>query len=268
MPERLRHDDGHIMNIRQVRLGIDLFTGLVVASVGVALAGLTWRLTGTGARPVAVATAVSSGDPVDIGGLLALAPFGTVEAASDAANDGSLHLKGILLAVPASASSALIAGSDGKVASYGIGAALGGGVVEAIQANQVILRTPRGLQTVGFSPTPGAATATTPGVANPGAGFVAVGTAAPAPAPPLAPNPAGTPAGVGFPITNAAPAALLAAGLQPGDIVEEVNGAPITAGMSADMVARDLAGAALRGGGAQVVVLRNGNRVSLRVAIH
>ncbi len=256
------------MNMRQVRLGIDLFTGLVVASVGVALAGLTWRLTGTGAPPVAAATAVSSGDPVDIGGLLALAPFGTVAAASDTASDGSLHLKGILLAVPASSSSALIAGADGKVASYAIGAALGGGVVEAIEADQVIVRTPHGLQAIGFTPVASAPSAAALGVADKVAGFVAVGPAPPALAPPLGASTAATPARGGFPITNSAPTALFAAGLQPGDTVEEVNGTPITAGMSADVVARDLAGAALHGGAAQVVVLRNGNLVSLHVAIH
>ena len=257
------------MNMRQVRWGIDLFTGLVVASVGVALAGLTWRLTGTGAPPVAVATAVSSGDPVDIGGLLALAPFGTIEATRDTASDGSLHLKGVLLAVPASASSALIAGADGKVASYAIGAALGGGVIETIAADHVILRTSHGLQSVGFIPAASAPSAATLGIADKGTGFVAVGPV-PAPlAPSLArPGNAGTPGPGGFPITSSAPAALFAAGLKPGDAVVEVNGTPITAGMSPDAVARALTGAELHGGSAQVIVLRNGNRLSLPLAIH
>ncbi len=256
------------MNIRQVRFGIDLFTGLVVASVGIALAGLTWRLAGnSGARPVASAM-TGTADPVDVGGLLALAPFGAVQAASDAANDGSLHLKGILLAVPASGSAALIAGSDGKVASYGIGAALGGGVVEAIQADQIILRTPRGLQAIGFSPVPGTVPVAAPGANDAGAGFAPVVAGGAGPVQPSAAGSAAPPAQAGFRIGNSAPPALFAAGLQPGDIVEELNGAPVTAGMTTDMVARNLAGAALRGGSAQAVVLRNGNRVSLRLAIH
>ncbi len=253
------------MNMRQVRFGIDLFTALVVVSVGVALAGLTWRLAGySGAAPVAAAAAGGTSDPADIGGLLALAPFGNAEAASDTAGDGSLHLKGILLAIPASGSAALIAGPDGKVVSYGIGAALGGGVVDTIEADQVILRTPHGLQTVGFSPTAGGPSTATMSAAGKGAGFVPIGAAGPVPAPHIVE----TPASAGFQITNSAPAVLLAAGLQPGDIVEQVNGSPVAAGMSADMIARDLGGAALHGGSAQVVVLRNGNRVSLRLAIH
>ena len=61
------------MNGRQVRFGIDIFTGLVVASVGVALAGLTWHLAGySGAPLVAAAVTGATGEPVDIGGLLAL----------------------------------------------------------------------------------------------------------------------------------------------------------------------------------------------------
>jgi general secretion pathway protein C len=249
------------MNSRQVRLGIDLFTGLVVASVGVALAGLSWRLFGTSTPPVVATTAGTTANPVDIGGLLALAPFGTAIAASDTASDGSLHLKGILMAIPASGSSALIAGSDGKVTSYGIGAALGGGVVEAINADQVILRTPRGLQTVGFTPVVTGTPLLAVGTANKGTGFVPLGAAAKfAPAGPVAP--------AGFQIGSSAPAALFAAGLQTGDVIQQVNGAPVTAGMSADMVSQVLASAALHGGSAQVLVLRKGNQVSLRLAMH
>ena len=244
--------------------GIDLFTLLVVASVGVALAGLTWRLAGySGAQPVAAVMPGATSNSVDIAGLLAQAPFGNAEAASDAASDGSLHLKGIMLAVPASQSAALIAGADGKVVSYGIGAPLGTGVVEAIEADQVIVRTSHGLQAIGFSRHSGAPAAVTPGAVGKGAGFVAVGAAAP-------PSPGGTvaPPVQGLRIDSSAPPALLAAGLQPGDSVIDINGAPVTAGMSPDAVAHDLAGAALRGGSVQVTVLRNGKPVSLRLAIH
>lgn len=245
------------MNVRQVRFGIDLFTGLVVASVGVALAGLTWRLAGySGVPPVAAVTPNPTANPVDINGLLALAPFGTPAAASDAASDGSLHLKGILRAVPESASSALIAGADGKVTSYGIGEALGGGLLEAISDDHVILRTPRGLQTLGFSPVAGSAPPAAVGANTKSTGFVPVATAASI----LAQS--------GFRIGSAVPATLLAAGLQPGDVVEEVNKTPVTAGMSADMIGRMLAGAALHGSPVQAIVLRNGTRISLRLAIH
>jgi len=262
-------------------LGIDLFTVVMIGSVALALAGLTWRLTGyTGEMPVASPVAArSSAEPADVGGIIALAPFGTAMAASQATGGGAIKLKGILLAFPASASTALIAGSDGKVASYGIGAAINGGVVEAIEADQVIVRLPTGLQTLGFaggaqgqsiagSNIPSGSPLGPPGgkpgpTANPAGG-------------PGGPGPGGTgPGGFGggpvagldsggFRVGASSPPALFAAGLRPGDVVEQLNGSAVNSSMNE----RDLIARVAQAGSAQVVVVRNGQRVSLSLAMH
>lgn len=131
-----------------------MFTGAVIASVAVALASLTWRFSGEpGIGPAAAP--VSSGQVAasDIGPLIALAPFGTPIAATGVAvSDGTIRLKGIFLASPIEASVVLLATADGKVASYTIGAPVGGGVIETIEAEQITLRTPTGVQVVGFNP--------------------------------------------------------------------------------------------------------------------
>lgn len=152
----------------QARLGVDVFTGAVIASVALALAGLTWRLAGEpGIGPAVAPVAPGAAATSDIGPLLALSPFGAPMATvAAAAGDGSLRLKGIFLAQPMEASVVLLATSDGKVASYTIGAPVGGGVIETIEAEQITLRTPSGLQVIGFNPPPamaGAAPSADPG---------------------------------------------------------------------------------------------------------
>jgi len=252
----------------RMQLGIDLFTAAMVASVALALAGLTWHLTGyDGEMPVASPVAAStSAEPADVGGIIALAPFGTAMAASQSTGGGALKLKGILLGFPASTSSALIAASDGKVANYGIGAAINGGVIEAIEADQVIVRMPGGLQTLAFAAgVPGA-----PGQA-PATGNSNIPSGSPL-GPPGRPGPMGGPPGGpvagldsgGFRVSGSSPQALFAAGLHPGDIVEQLNGAPVIGGMNE----RDLIARVAQTGSAQVVVVRNGQRLSLSLAMH
>ena len=272
-----------IHGARRVQLGIDLFTAVMIGSVALALAGLTWRLTGyTGEMPVASpVTATTSAEPADMGGILALAPFGTAMAASQATGGGAVKLKGILLAFPASASTALIAGSDGKVASYGIGAAINGGVVEAIEADQVIVRLPTGLQTLGFAlgpqgqslagsgipsgsplgalggkPGPTAGLSGSSGPSGSGSSSSGLGSFGGGPV-------AGLDSG-GFRVSGTSPPALFAAGLRPGDVVEQLNGSAVNSSMNE----RDLIARVAQSGSAQVVVVRNGQRVSLSLAMH
>ncbi len=261
-----------IQGLRRVQLGIDLFTAVMVGSVALALAGLTWRLTGyTGEMPVASPVAArSEGEPADVGGIIALAPFGTAMAASQATGGGAIKLKGILLAVPASASTALIAGSDGKVASYGIGALINGGVVEAIEADQVVVRMPTGFQTLGFAlgsqGQPVASGQTLTGSQSGANTTIPSGS----PLGPLGGKPgptAGPVAGLdsgGFRVTGSSPPALFAAGLRPGDVVEQVNGSAVNGGTNE----RDLIARVAQSGSAQVLVVRNGQRVSLSLAMH
>lgn len=170
------------MTPRQARLAVDIFTGAVIASVAIALATLTWRLTGeSGIGPAAAP--VGSGEAVatDIRPLIALAPFGTPIATTGVvADNGAIRLKGIFLASPIEASVVLLATADGKVASYTIGAPVGGGVIERIEAEQITLRTPTGMQVVGFNPQNTMTAASRPnGAVDPGAvAAAAIGAAA------------------------------------------------------------------------------------------
>jgi general secretion pathway protein C len=266
------------MNVRQVRWGIAIFTALVVASVGVALAGLTWRLAGYGVdEPVAV-SAPNRGPAAagNLGPVLALAPFGTALATGESHGDGSIRLKAIFVAIPAAASSVLIAGSDGKVASYAIGSAVGGGIIDQIEPDQIMLRKAGTLQAIGFAASAGAPAPVAPvAIANTGPGG-AHGIRLPMPT--AAPSglippgimssghvPSGSPlAPVGYRVDSAAPPALMAAGLRTGDVVEQVNGTTVDAGTNA----RDLLAQAMQAGTAQVVINRAGQRIALNLAIH
>ncbi|MGB3794916.1 MAG: type II secretion system protein N [Alteraurantiacibacter sp.] len=187
------------MTPRQARLGADIFTGLVIASVGLALATLTWRLQGyTGAGPVAAPVAPGGGQALDVGPVLALAPFGTASAVSSDSSVGSLELRAIFAAIPTTASVALIAGSDGIVTSYGIGESVGGGVIEQILPEQVVLRTATGLQTISIGNEDdgraGQGISTRPGVPVPGVPATASPSQLPAPPAPAAPPATSAPA--------------------------------------------------------------------------
>ena len=244
------------MTPRQARLGVDIFTGLVIASVGLALASLTWRLQGhSGIGPAAAPVASSAGEPADIRPLIALAPFGSALSVAADGSDMAIRLRAVFLASPSEASVALIAGADGKVASYGIGQAVGGGVIEAIMAEQIVLRLPSGLRAIGFDPQAGPSQTGAPDAASAGRFATA--------APHLSPPPAGGAAQIasGIRVGAAPPAALIAAGIRPGDVIERVNGTAVNAATSErDLIARTVAA-----GSARVELLRDGQRVSLTV---
>ena len=263
------------MTPRQARLAVDAYAALVVMSVGIALAALTWRLTGeTGVAPAAAPVA-ARGDSGDIRPLLALAPFGAAVAAPVGGDIAGMRLRAIFMAVPASASVTLIAGSDGKVGTYPVGGALSGGVIEAIEPERVLVRTGAGLSLLGLNApsTAGSTAAAAKGAASGAASFVPVGSA-----PPLAPLSASPPLAAGVrpalaPLPSAPtlptglaigapPPALAAAGLRAGDIVMAVNGAPVSTGTDpAGLIAR-----AVAAGSAQIDVLRDGRRMSFTLA--
>lgn len=270
------------MNARQVRWGLTIFTGLMVSSVGVALAGLTWRLAGySGVGPVAVAGSANAGSAgsADLGPVLALAPFGTVLAAGDAQGDGSIRLKAIFLAIPHSASSVLIAGSDGKVASYAIGSAVGDGVIDQILSDQIVVRKAGGMQAIGFaavgSNMAAVATAASVGVAptratapGPGrekGGSDTIRTLMPVVGPDHIPS--GSPLAStisGYRIDSSASPALISAGLRAGDVVEQINGTQVGAGLNT----REVLAQAMQAGHALVVINRAGQRVALNLVLH
>jgi general secretion pathway protein C len=127
---------------RQVRIGVDIFAALVVASVGVALAGLSWRLLGDpGSRLSASLMAARPARPVDIAPLIALAPFGTTAVSGAAAQTGNLPLtlRGIIFARPTTASSALISVGDATPVVVRIGQSVGSSNVGSIEIDHVVL---------------------------------------------------------------------------------------------------------------------------------
>lgn len=115
------------------RLAVTLLTAAIIGSVAHAGARLTWRASGLSAAPlppVVVAQAVAA--PLDIGPILALAPFGErilAPVAPRPAPGGEpqddwlldLTLEGVIVAEPATRSLAMIAvGSEG-VRTVGVG---------------------------------------------------------------------------------------------------------------------------------------------------
>jgi general secretion pathway protein C len=130
---------------REIRFAVDGLTGLVVISVAAALANLTWRLAGEAGAPSAVGAAmeayVAPAPAPDVTGMINLPPFGSAVAAmASAAAPANLVLHGALAAVPANASSALIAAGGQPSASYRIGEAVAGGMVlSAVGVDYVIL---------------------------------------------------------------------------------------------------------------------------------
>lgn len=266
------------MTPREARIAVDVYTGIAVASVGLALAGLTWRLTGEpGVAPAAAPAAARGGEVIDIGPVIALAPFGTA-VTPVSADQSPLKLRAIFMAVPASASAALFEAPDGKVASYGVGAAVGGGVIQSIESNQVIVRTPSGLQAISFNQPgqSGAAggSAFPPSIGAPPAasqalpaGIAPTSAAAPQPSgaelPGLHRGNAGAAAESGYRVGATPAPELLAGGIRPGDVVLSVNGTALGSASSE----REIMGKAIGAGSAQVELIRDGRRVSLSVPL-
>lgn len=284
------------MTLKDARFGVNIFTGLVVASVALALANLSWRLMGyAGDEPVISPVSLGMSGDRDIAPLIALAPFGTASGTIVEGGDGGLTLRAIFAAFPASESVALIAGPDGQVVPVSIGDATPGGIVEAIEPEKVTLRTSSGLRILGFNPVEGRGVTAgfTPVVpAAPIGGGDAAGTAPAMPAPTgvdairalippanradveAAPPPSRVPPppaisappqsaapASGYRVGSRLPAQLQAAGIQPGDVIQTVNGAPVRSNANE----RELLSRAMGGNSARIELVRDGKRVSLTV---
>ena len=260
------------MTPKQARIGVDTYTGAVIVSVAVALAGLTWRLLGDAGGSPAAAPVMAHRAASDITRLVTLAPFGTFMAQPVAGGDGTIKLKAIFMSVPPGSSVVLIAGSDGKVVSYGLGAAVGGGVIQAIQPEQIVLQTAGGLKIVPLFPAAGIA----PVVAAIGTSAAPATVAVPPP-PPMAAIPgetalaavpatagsAGAPVGAGYRVGPSLSPQLLSTGLQAGDLIQRVNGTPVTSNTNE----REIFARAKAAGAAEIVLLRGGRQVTLTVPI-
>ena len=245
---------------RQARTTLDLIAGAVVISVAVALAGLTWRIAGhastgavtipSGARPVAVTA--------DVTPALAFAPFGK-GAATDATQATALplKLKGVFAAVPATLSVAYIEVGGDAAKPFRIGEAPGGGTIEGILRDRVILRVAGRIEYLAF-PDPALTAEQQTAAAAPPAAPAAPAQAAAAPASAAAGVLAAmTPApGGGMQVgTNAPP------GLQSGDVITSIGGTPLTSPASA---ASAFAAAQSRGS-VQVQITRDGKPVTLTI---
>lgn len=273
------------MTPRQASRAADIFTGLVVASVALALAGLTWHIFGAGpaSAPPPAGQAAVTAPPADIAPVLALAPFGPLDSASAQPTSLALQLRGIILADPSAASTALIAPNGGQPVAYKVGQAVpGGATIEEIALSRVLLRVNGRLERLDLPRVSAAGTTTSPQAAAP----------PPSNSPPAPPSPDGSPppamqaiapppaAPEGGPLAlleklGAAPdggtykvgpepsPAARRAGLLPGDVIERINGLPATAVVSD----RQLIAAAVAAGPAQIDVLRGGKRISFSFAL-
>lgn len=267
---------------RQARIGLNLFTGAMVVSVAVALAGLTWRIAGhAGTGAITVPTGGSGPAMVpDIAAAVALAPFGKA-AASEAGQATSLplELKGVIAASPSELSTAFISVSGQPPKTYKVGDAIEGATIQAILPERVILAsggrseflafpdptlTPEQRQAAaaGRPAAPAANPVTAPGAPPPARTPSA--PPAPAAAPPQA-TVAGilqrfdaTPVSGGYRIGDNGPPGMVA-----GDVIQSVNGTSL----SDPTAAQGAFAAAQASGSAQIQVLRDGKRLTLTLPL-
>lgn len=246
----------------RVRLALDALTALVILSIAFALAGLTWRLAGyTGTGAITVPPSSRPAAVPDMAPAIALAPFGKGAVALDGAQPTTLQvmLKGIVFARPETLSVAWIAQGTEAAKPYRIGEAVAGAPIEVIQVNRVLVRNAGRVEFIAF-PQPVGTT--------PPAPVIASGAPVPPPPTPNAPpsiDPAqfmqrmnATPVSGGYQVGQNAPP-----GLRAGDVVRQLNGAPLT---SPD-AARDALTAAQSSGTAQIQIVRDGKPLTITVPI-
>lgn len=261
---------------RQTRTALDILTGLVVISVAVALAGLTWRIAGhagTGAITVPSGQRAPTAPP-DIASALALAPFGKPSASEAAQATGlPLELKGVVAAIPASLSTAFISISGQAPKGFHVGEAIEGATIESILRDRVVLSLGGRSEFLAFPDPTLTAEQRQQAAQNQQAQAVATPSTTggpPAPAVPTAPPASAaaaagilqrfdaTPTSGGYRIGDNAPAGMVA-----GDVVQSVNGTALT-----DPSAANAAFAAAQASGsAQIQVLRDGKRLTLTVPL-
>lgn len=271
---------------RQARIGLNLFTGAVVVSVAVALAGLTWRIAGHAGTGAITVPSGNSGPAVapDIGAAVALAPFGK-PSVSEAGQATSLpfELKGVIAASPAELSTAFISVSGQPAKAYKVGDNVNGATIQSILRDRVILAnggrneflafpdptlTPEQRQAAASTQAPAPSAPLVPGAAPAGAPPQAARPAG-APPPPVAAPPQASVAGIlqrfdatqvqgGYRIGENGPPGMVA-----GDVIQSVNGTSL----SDPTAAQGAFAAAQSSGSAQIQVLRDGKRMTLTVPL-
>lgn len=257
---------------RRARIAALIVTVLVILSLAVALAGLTWRIAGhAGIGPIRLNG--PRGGPAaapDITPATGLAPFGRASV-TDASQPTALPLtlKGVFAGGATVNSVAFIAVNNEPAKPFHVGEAVNGATVEAILAERVILRNGGNLEYLAF-PDPaqpagqpgqqGNQPGTRNGQGPQGQGAPAAsGNAAPtAGADALLQRLNATPVDGGYRVgANGAP------GLMAGDVVSQVNGTALSDPATAAAALR----AAQANGSAQVTVVRNGQSMTLTVPL-
>ncbi len=274
---------------------------VVVVSLGLALARLTWRLVGweDGRAEIWTPAALApvAGGP---GGGLAAAVAWNPFAGGGVGSDGlpisnlGLSLRGIVYAA-SGASTALIASGDGPVQVFAVGETpIGDAVIEAIEPERVILSV-GGRREALLLPKPAGTTAGAPGMAGAPPPLSGPAPMAPAPQPPgpAAPAPAAaaapaaarpatppparivaasaeaiaslgiTSTGQGYMVGPDSAPQLLRAGLRPGDEIKRVNGAAL-GDPDAD---REIFQRAVAGSRVRVEIVRDGQSINLTVPL-
>lgn len=291
---------------RRDEIALRTVSVVVVGSLALALAGLTWRLVGwdDGRDAVAVAEslaplggAAAPGADADVARIVSLAPFGGATAPGGLpASTLGLVLKGIVSAYPPSASTALISVGEGPATLYGVGQTpVGDAVIESIEVDHVILTSGGARQRLDFPmpvvtdpaaapTTPGAGITVTPAqpvqspeaaaalaMSSPIASAAAAAQQAPRPADTGAtPNVAAAAGAAGVTATASGyrigpnpSAEIRRFGLQPGDVIETLNGEAVgNAGLDQSLIER-----ARQSGQARVVILREGRRLTVNLPL-
>ena len=277
-----------IFDSRRAPFALQVLTAGVVILIAVSAAGVIWRISGLddGRERVALApTQAGPTKPFDISPIVAWAPFGGAVATAQASTSG-LVLKAIFLAVPAEASSALIADGETPAVAVRPGEALpGGAVVQSIAVDYVLLSVGGQTERLDFpqpvvaegqtaAPTPAApatitVTPATPPAASAPSPAAAAGIAPSVVeqyrqrlagnAPAVAREMGVTATPQGYRVGNDLPAEMRAAGLQAGDVVSRVNNQPV----GVDANPRAILDQAITSGGARVEVIRNGRTLTL-----
>ncbi|HEV7227324.1 type II secretion system protein N [Brevundimonas sp.] len=274
---------------------------IVVVSLGLSAARLTWRLIGwdDGRSEVwtpAALTPVSGAQGGGLAAVLAWNPFtaGTTGDGLPASNLG-LVLRGVIYAA-SGGSTALISSGGGPVQPFGVGEnPVGSAVIEAIEPERVILNV-GGRREALHLPKPTEAAAGAPAAALPQTapvssapapspeGLAALAAASPVATaaaarqrPPQAQAAAGavaggqqalesmgmTSTGQGYVVGADSSPQLLRAGLRPGDVIRSVNGQAL-GDPDAD---RDLFASAAASGRLRIEVVRDGRTLSLTVPL-
>lgn len=267
------------MSPRRQQLSLDLFTAAVIASVAIALAGLTWRAALWLTRPAPVMAPIATvpvAGPLDVAPILALAPFGTPAAGAPVPTALPLELKGVLLTVPRSESVAMVAPPGGAAVSYRIGAAIpGGGAIDEIAIDHIVFAAGGRREMLSFpkpgapasdaAPAPGAAPTTAPISPPPPPGGMPMAPPA-APAGALAASPqalldslGASPVNGGYRVNETLSPTMRQAGVQPGDVITRLNGQALGNG-AAD---QQLLGQAARSGSVTVEVMRGDKKLTL-----